>query len=160
MLLNLFGIELSGWKIGDHNSKKGIHIVSLKLKIIASSILMMLIVACSDSSDQTKACEAPVDSVSIISNLTVNGTTYYLVRRVAGWHDKVEILELYNQMPIFDQCAKSHVESIFGDSLELDSTVSHVYLNPITKKLNITYIKGIPEGTHNESLQLEIEPVK
>jgi len=134
--------------------------IKSKLKIFILSIIMLVTIACSDPSIQTKACDAPVDTVAILSKLTVDGTMYYLVLRVTGWHDKTEILELYNQMPKFDQCAKSHIDAIFGDSLERDSTVSHVYLNPNTKKLNIVYVMGKPKNTHNESLKLELEPNK
>jgi hypothetical protein len=98
-----------------------------------------------------------VDAVEIIDEKTVGGTTYYLVLRVSGWHDKSEIIEIYNTKPTFDRCARSDVEQIGGDSLELDKTVAHLYFNVKTNSLYIEYKDGKPDKDHNRNLKIEIK---
>ena len=97
-----------------------------------------------------------VDTVSVIDKRELNSVTYYLVLRVSGWSDKTEILELYDTEPVFDHCAKSSREPVYGDSLELTQTVSHVYLDASSKALNIEYIPGEPGKSHNKNLKLEL----
>lgn len=126
-------------------------------KIFVTMFMMVLLMACSDSGSKPKVCDAPVDTVSIINELKVDTAVYYLVHRVTGWHDKSEIIELYDRKPTFNNCAKSDIEPVFGDSLDLDSTVSHIYLNLKTKQLNIKYVAGKPGASHNTSLKLELE---
>jgi len=121
---------------------------------------MLGLIACTESSSKPETCDAPIDTVSIIDEITIDTSVYYLVLRIVGWHDKTEIIELYNQKPKFNQCAKSHVEAIFGDSLDSDSTVSHVYLNPQKNTLNVKYVSGKSDKSHNNSLKLELEPMQ
>jgi len=115
---------------------------------------MLWLTACTD--EQSLHCEAPVDTIKILNHLTVDKNTFYLVLRITGWHDKTEIIELYDERPVFDQCSKSNIEPVFGDSLELDSVVSHLYLNLKNKSLDIVYSSGVSEPLHNESLKLEL----
>ena len=140
------------------NAEFWINHIRSKLNIIVLVVFMTGLVACSDSDTQAKGCDAPIDTVTVINELSVNNDVYYLVLRVSGWHDKTESIELYGERPKFDQCANSHVELLFGDSLELDSTVSHIYLNHDKKSLDIEYTPGKPGRTHNASLKLELKP--
>ena len=84
------------------------------------------------------------------------GRTYYLVYRIAGWHDKTEILELYDSKPEFDNCSRSNIKQIYSDSLDSNQTITHVYLNVKASELDIQY-KDAPPGRDNVSLlKLEI----
>jgi len=97
-----------------------------------------------------------VDTVNIIDEKVVGNNKYYLVLRISGWHDKSEIVELYNEKPSFDLCSISDVEPVYGDSLELDKTVTHLYLDVETKSLNIEYKDGEPTKAYNNNLKIEV----
>jgi len=122
------------------------------MKILFLILCLPLLFACSETSEE-ETCSFTVDSVSIIDSINTKDNTYYLVYRVAGWSDKTEILELYDKKPVFD---KSNIEAIFGDSLELSKTISHVYLNIEENSFEVDYEEGISSEDHNRSLKLEI----
>jgi hypothetical protein len=124
---------------------------------IIVSIAVLCFTSCSDSSNDSDNCNMAVDSVKIIDQKVVGDTTYYLVLRISGWHDKSEIIEIYNTRPTFDRCARSDVEQIDGDSLELDSTVAHLYFDVKANSLYIEYKEGKPDKDHNRNLKLEIK---
>lgn len=132
-------------------------IARVHFKMVCILIAVFCVASCSNSSSDSDDCPMAVDTVEIIDEKTVDGTTYYLVLRVSGWHDKSEIMEIYNTRPTFDRCARSDVEQIDGDSLELDKTVAHLYFDPKTHSLNIEYKDGKPEKDHNRNLKIEIQ---
>lgn len=113
--------------------------------------------SCSDENNIISPCELVVDTVSIIDQRKVDDVTYYLALRISGWHDKIEILELYAVKPDFDQCAKSNIDPIYGDSLELDKPVSHVYLDIKNKLLNIEYGMDKLANSNNNNLKIELK---
>jgi hypothetical protein len=125
-----------------------------KLTIIVS---LLILVSCSDQSVETEHCAITVDAVSIIDSIKLEDTTYFLVHRISGWSDKTEILELYNAKPIFDHCSRSNIEPVYGDSLEMSQTISHVYINKKDKMLDIVYLDGEPDKSHNANLKLELK---
>ena len=125
------------------------------MKILFLILCLPLLFACSETSEE-ETCSFTVDSVSIIDSINTKDNTYYLVYRVAGWSDKTEILELYDKKPVFDNCSKSNIEAIFGDSLELSKTISHVYLNIEENSFEVDYEEGISNKNHNRSLKLEV----
>lgn len=129
---------------------------SLVLNRILLIFVFAMVTSCSEQNGNQKNCPITVDSVSIIDSMKLEGTTYYLVHRVSGWSDKTEIFELYNIEPIFDHCAESEMEPVFGDSLEMTKTISHVFLNANNKSLDIVYKDGKPDKTHNTNLKLEL----
>ena len=126
------------------------------IKFFLIIYLYISIVACSDKGSEADPCPITVDSVSIIDSVKTGSITYYLVYRISGWSDKTEILELYNIKPVFDHCSRSNVEPLYGDSLEMEETVSHVYLDANNKLLEIVYVKGEPDKLHNKNLKLEL----
>ena len=123
---------------------------------VLALIVLLFIASCSEQGANQEACAITVDSVSIIDSMELEATTYYLVHRISGWSDKTEILELYNSKPLFDHCSKSNVDPVYGDSLEMSQTISHVYLNKAEGRLDIVYSEGSPDKSHNANLKLEI----
>jgi hypothetical protein len=119
-------------------------------------ILILTIASCSDRDAKVDECSATVDSVEIIDSKAFDDKSYYLVHRISGWHDKVEILELYDEKPVFDTCSKPSVEPIDGDSIEMTKSVSHVFLNIKERKLDIVYGEGLPLKNQKDLIKLEI----
>jgi hypothetical protein len=99
--------------------------------------------------------EIAPDRVKVIDQATSQGKTYYLVLRVSGWHDKTEVVEVYDVLPSFDRCGKNKKAPIAGDSLETAQTVSRLYLDTRKGSLEIEYKDGEPEAHYNEGLKLE-----
>lgn len=127
------------------------------LNIVIILITTMGISSCSKTSSNNSDCPIAVDTVNIIDEKIVENTKYYLVLRISGWHDKSEIVELYNEKPSFDRCSKSDVEPVYGDSLELDRIVTHLYLDVEEKSLNIEYKDGESNKDHNKNLKIEVK---
>jgi len=127
------------------------------MRFFVTVCILIGVMSCSDQSSDIEPCPITVDSVSIIDTLETGGTTYYLVHRISGWSDKTEILELYNDKPVFDNCSRSTIEPLYGDSLEMTQTISHVYLNLNNKLFELVYIKGEPDKLHNANLKLELK---
>jgi hypothetical protein len=123
----------------------------------SSLILLLSIASCSDRDHEIGACAITVDSVEIIDSKVFGDKSYYLVHRITGWQDKVEILEFYDEKPVFDTCSKPSVEPIDGDSLEMSKTVSHVFLNIKERKLDIVYKDSLPMKIQKDSIKLEIK---
>ncbi len=136
------------------NIKLNKYLIHTKLLFAIFSLLS--IVSCSETKVASDACSFTVDSVSIIDSLDQGSTKYYLVHRVAGWSDKTEILELFDEKPGFDLCSKSKIEPLYSDSLEQSKTIKHVYLNINEKTLDIIYMDKEPRKNHNQNLKLEI----
>ena len=127
------------------------------MKLFLGITLFMALISCSDNGAEKDACPITVDSVAIIDSMKQGDVTYYLVHRIAGWSDKTEILELYNSKPTFDHCSRSNIEPVYGDSLEVEQTVSHVYLNIKDGVLALVYEDGAPDNAHNAGLKLELK---
>ena len=113
---------------------------------------MISTAACSNGSD----CQSAVDTVTIIDKKVIGDTEYYLILRVAGLHDKTEIIELYDAKPTFNKCAKSDIGAVYGDSLEMAKTVSHLFFDSKNNTLDIEYEEGEPSKFHNTKLGIEI----
>ena len=125
------------------------------MKILFIILCIPLLSSCFEI-DENTSCPITVDSAKIIDSYLVKDKTYYLVYRVSGWNDKTEILELYDEKPVFDHCSKSNIEAVFGDSLELSKKITHVYLNSDLNILEIEYMDEIVDGNSNLALKLEL----
>lgn len=123
--------------------------------VILSLLLFSTTGLTSCSNDRN--CQSAVDTVKIIDQKVIGNTEYYLVLRIAGWHDKTEIIELYDAKPSFDKCATSDIEPVYGDSLEMDKTVSHVFVDAGNNTLKIEYKDGEPSRAHNSELRIEVQ---
>lgn len=132
--------------------------ITLYLKVIFLCFGLLATVSCNDPDDRLAGdCKLATDTVSAVDKVVVEGVTYHLVLKVAGWHDKTEIIEIYDTEPSFNECAQSNITPIFSDSLELDQTVSRVLLDVETKTAEIQYTSRVPEKNHNLHLKLEIK---
>jgi len=118
---------------------------------------MVGLLSCSNESVEREQCPITIDSVSIVDSMEIKSITYYLVYRISGWSDKTEILELYDAEPIFDHCANSNKDPIFGDSLSLSHKVKHVYLNAKERTLGIEYIDVQPSNSITSNFKLELK---
>lgn len=127
------------------------------MKLFLCIVFFIALTSCTDNSAEKDVCPITVDSVAIIDSLEQGEATYYLVHRIAGWSDKTEILELYDRQPTFDNCSRSNIEPIYGDSLEMNQAVSHVYLNTEEGVLEIRYKKGAADKTNIAGLKLELQ---
>jgi hypothetical protein len=58
------------------------------------------------------------DHANVVSELHEDGQSFYLVHRVAGWHDKVEFYEVYKTRPHFDICGRSDEERLSDDVID------------------------------------------
>ena len=120
--------------------------------VLALALIMIISMpSCSNESNYQSA----VDTVTIIDQKVIGNTEYHLVLRVAGWHDKTEIIELYDAKPTFDKCAKSDIGAVYGDSLGMNKIVSHLFLDSKISTLNIEYGEGEPSKDHNNKLRIE-----
>ncbi|OMH28467.1 hypothetical protein [Motiliproteus sp. MSK22-1] len=106
-------------------------------------------------------CNMIVPTISVLDKKSVNGKTYYLVRKITGSHDKLDELVLYDKNPNFDSCAQSKIVSVYSEIVydtESDDNlvVSNVYLNSKKNELDIKFFpKG--KGVHNlNNLKLEL----
>jgi hypothetical protein len=136
-------------------------VLSIFIKSITYFFLIYLMVfnlsACRESAEtNADLCPMVIDTVSIIDKQNFGNETYYMVLRIAGWSDKTEIIEVYNAKPVFNHCAKSNIKPIFGDSLEMEQSVSHVYVDVPNNTLSIEYVSGKPNISQNKNLKLEL----
>ena len=46
---------------------------------------------------------------------------------------------------------------MYGDSLEMSQTISHVYLNKKDKMQDIVYMEGEPDKSHNANLNVKLK---
>jgi hypothetical protein len=114
-------------------------------------------VSCSNDTSNLEKCPITIDTVSIVDSKIVDNISYYLVHRISGWSDKTEILELYNEKPIFDHCSNSNIAPVFGDSLALSMKVSHIYLDVNNNSLEIEYDEGQVSDSETTSFKLELK---
>jgi hypothetical protein len=87
--------------------------------VLAFMLFVVNLISCSDSSS---SCPLTVDTVEILQTKEFEGTKYYLVKRITGWHDKVIVIQLFNRQPKLDPCNKDIVMPIFEDSIEMDKS--------------------------------------
>ena len=93
-------------------SMNEVFITDKKLTLLLFLAILFFSISCSDSNEISEKCPVTVDSVSIIDTVKLEENVFYLVRRVYGWHDKIEVLELYDTKPTFDFCSKSNIEPV------------------------------------------------
>lgn len=129
-------------------------------KAVLLSFVILTGISCSKSDE---SCAFTVDTVSIIDQKIISETTYYLVLKISGWHDKMEVIELYDQYPTFDFCAKSTTKPVYSDSLDtkdfqgVSQMVSHIYFDVKKQTVTIEYVSGEPEKTYHEHLKIELK---
>ncbi len=89
-------------------------------KIGLSLILMLGLSSCTQDDKNKEGCPITIDSVKTLLTQTYNEHEYYLVKRISGWHEITEIIQLFDQPPILNRCNEDTIPPIFEDSIELD----------------------------------------
>lgn len=119
---------------------------------IGLGLIFISILGCSNDE---KECPPIVDSVSIIDQSSLNDNSYYLVLRITGFQDKTEILQLFNQKPLFDSCNESQTKPLIEDSLE-DYAIKDFSVDLTLAKFLIEYDTQ-HEASNRQSLKLKIK---
>ncbi len=109
------------------------------LRIVPLVVVALILISCTDSKE--KACPLTIDSVEIVDTKMYEGKTYALVRRITGWHDKVEVLQLFDQEPKLDDCRRDLVKPIIEDSLERDLAIVDFVINLEKRTFEFRYEK-------------------
>ncbi len=99
-------------------------------------IFVCLFTACGD---QATECPLTLDQTSIIDQKEVDGTTYYLVERISGWHEKTIIIQLFDKKPEFDKCNENIITPIIDDSVSTDLEVKTFLIDLKSKEYVIEY---------------------
>lgn len=89
-------------------------------KVGFSLILMLGLSSCIQDDNNEEECPITIDSVMTLLTQTYNEREYYLVKRISGWHEKTEIIQLFDKPPILNRCNEDTIPPIFEDSIELD----------------------------------------
>lgn len=104
--------------------------------------------------DVNKDCGVS-DVVQKLDERQVNGKTYFLVLRISGFQDKVEFLQLYDQMPEPGSgCTWGKRDPLDSLSLEENQRVKKVILK--NGKLEIVSPAGKEPGSALEDLKLTV----
>ena len=105
-------------------------------KALSAFLLLCLIASCNN---QTTECPLTLDQTSIIEQKVHNGTTYYLVERISGWHEKTFIIQLFDKKPEFDKCNENIIAPIIDDSVSTDLEIKSFLIDLESKQYEIEY---------------------
>ena len=111
-------------------------------KFATYTLLIVLAFAnagCSKESDVYADCPAVLDTVQTLLTQEYKGKTYVLVKRIAGWHDKTEIIQLFNEPPRLNECNKDLVAPIFEDSIETNKPLIKLKVNISSNMFEFEY---------------------
>lgn len=112
--------------------------------------------ACTERASQAGGgCPVTLDSTYTLDTREHGDTTYHLVLRVAGWHDKTEVLQLFDQQPLFDQCNRNTINPIFDDSLDPNLAVEALLIDPVNDTYSIRYSDGKPGSFSAKDIRIE-----
>lgn len=114
-------------------------------------VLITAVIGCSDATQVD--CSGTVDSLEVVDEREYNGTHYYLVKKIAGWHDKVVVLQLFDKKPEFDQCNESVFPPVIEDSLDPELSVDSFRIDLTEKVFLIEYAE---EGAVPEKVNFDI----
>lgn len=103
-------------------------------------VLALVCLACSPKGEPQAQCPLTLDTVETLLTQVHEGKTYVVVKRIAGWHDKTVIIQLFDQSPRLGQCREDLVPPLFEDSIEQDQPLLKLKAN-IAKK-DYTFIYG------------------
>ncbi|EGU61524.1 hypothetical protein VINI7043_22036 [Vibrio nigripulchritudo ATCC 27043] len=87
----------------------------MKIHLLFVVAIFMALTGCSNEQDCFVA-----DNVTLIKQLEINSSNYFLYERVSGMSDKMSIVELYREQPSFDECGDASAESISQVPLDID----------------------------------------
>jgi predicted metal-binding protein len=111
------------------------------------------LVAC-DMQTDAASCPPTLDSVSEMDRKVHEGTEYILVRRIVGWHDKSEVLELFDTEPKLDECQRNLIQPLIADSLDTTLSVKSMRVDLENKQFLIEYVDGSGKETAESVLTI------
>lgn len=128
----------------------------MKRTIMAAVFGAVALSACTERAPQGEgSCPITLDSIYTLDTREHGDITYYLVLRVAGWHDKAEILQLFDQRPSFDQCNRNTVGPVFDDSLDPNLAVEALLVDPMKDEYSIRYLDSKPDTFRAKDIRIE-----
>lgn len=124
----------------------------MREKILLSIVLLfILLLSCTANNDCLTA-----DSVKQIKSFDVNSHAYFIYVRISGFHKKEVSFELYDNVPVFDECGKPNISIV--SAAHVDSTQGSVSKLVIDdKNLQIVYKKNQIEEISFNDIPLEIK---
>lgn len=124
----------------------------MKEKILLTiALLFISLLSCTANNDCNTA-----DSVKQIKSYDVNSHAYFIYVRTSGFHEKEVFFELYDNVPVFDDCGKPDIPIV--SAVHVDSTqgtVSKLVIN--ANNLKIVYKKGQIEDIGFDNIPIEIK---
>lgn len=121
------------------------------LRVLCSVLLLCFLTSCDSKS---KECPLTIDQTSIIDQKEHNGTTYYLVERISGWHEKTIIIQLFDKKPEFDKCNENIITPVIDDSVSTDLEVKSFLIDLESKQYEIEY--GGDSETEMQTLKFKL----
>jgi hypothetical protein len=126
------------------------------ITILISLLLITACVGCGDSkSTAFSECSMSVDSVTTIDTKSVGSVNYYLVLRISGFHDKTEIIELFDQQPQYNNCNENIIPPIVSDSIASDMEISSFMIDLKEKHFVIDYSDKPPQPNQAKTLNIK-----
>lgn len=118
---------------------------------ITIALSFLLLLSCTANTDCFTA-----DSVKQIKSFDVNSHAYFVYVRVTGFQEKETYFELYDNVPVFDDCGKpniSIVSAVHVDSMQ--GSVSKLVIDD--KNLKVIYKKNQMGDNSYDSIPIEIK---
>jgi hypothetical protein len=118
---------------------------------IAIALSFLLLLSCTTNND----C-LPADSIKQIKSFDVNRHAYFVYVRISGFQEKEIFFELYDNVPVFDDCGKPNISIV--SAVHVDSTQGSVSKLVIDdKNLKIVYKKNQIEDIGYDRIPIEIK---
>lgn len=128
----------------------------MKWVTVALVVGAVVLSACTERASQAEGdCPITLDSVYTLDTLEHGEAAYYLILRVAGWHDKTEVLQLFDRQPSFDQCNRNTISPVFDDSLDPNLAVDALLVDPVNDEYSIRYLDDKPEEFRAKDIRIE-----
>lgn len=118
---------------------------------ITIAVSFLLLLSCTANNDCLTA-----DSVKQIKSFDVNSHAYFVYVRVSGLQEKETFFELYDNVPVFDDCGKPNISTV--SAAHVDTTkgsVSKLVFDD--KHLKIVYKKNQIEDIGYDRIPIEIK---
>ncbi|GAB2189677.1 hypothetical protein MAH1_12850 [Sessilibacter sp. MAH1] len=123
-------------------------------KVSSAIVFLIALASCAQDDPELQECPITIDSVTVLLMQTHNGRDYYLLKRISGWHEKTEIIQLYDQKPELDRCNKDTIKPIFEDSIEIDKNLIVLKADLATEEFELIY-DNIKDDSENILLELK-----
>lgn len=115
-------------------------------------ILLLAVINISGCTPSEDNC-LTIDQVTQLKKIKIDNKEHYLFLRISGWHDKIELFNLYDQKPVFDKCMNANIPPISDISVYPENgTASKLLIE--NKILSLEYTK---EKTSNSLENIAVE---